>query len=475
MVPVGKRRHPMYEGIALLADPLYGYIQFTVPVEGQATERTEKDLIDTPWVQRLRKVHQIQSSFWVFPSGEHSRFQHSLGAMHMAGRFADRLYPSLKQVLGRHSPSQSYVKELLRLTGLLHDIGHGPFSHFFDQHFLEPLYGTTHEGIGQRIVAEKLGDIIREIRRSPDGPFEKNEVILPEQIAYLMRKPEPGSADAMPRWLQILQPIFSGIYTADNMDYIQRDAYMTGFSLDMVDIDRLLYYTFVTEQGLTLHKSGSSTLRRFVNARFTMYADVYFHRTNRAVDLHMQEIFQDTIQLLFPFDPSVSLDPYLGVSDWSLLEGVQRWSGEDDPRKRSLAAEWAKILNREVKWKMAYDHTETMDEPRGKKFWSARDLEEAIRKHLPEPLRGIEFKVDMARQDPRPLNPLTEETKKVLIYDPATGKASHSAVADLFRYIPAQVAHYRVFALDHAHDAELAAATQAALAGQGQAAFPTNL
>ncbi len=474
-MPVGKRRHPMYEGIALLADPIYGYIQFTVPVEGQAAERTEKDLIDTPWLQRLRKIHQLQSSFWVFPSGEHSRFQHSLGTMHMAGRFADRLYASLKQAFTRHCPSLSLVKELLRLTGLLHDIGHGPFSHFFDQNFLEPLHGTNHEALGQRIVTEKLGPIVRGIRRSPDGPFEKDEVIHPEHIAFLMRKPDPGAADQMPRWLQTLQPVFSGIYTADNMDYIQRDAYMTGFSLDMVDIDRLLYYTFVTEKGLTLHKSGASTLRRFVNARFTMYADVYFHRTNRAVDLHMQEIFQETIQRLFPLDPQESLDAYLGVSDWSLLEGVQRWAADEDPRKRALAAEWAKILNREVKWKMAYDQMETMDEPRGKKFWSAQDLEDAIRKHLPEGLRHIPFKVDMARQDPRPLNPWTEETKKILIYDPATGKASPSAVADLFRYIPAQVAHYRVFALDHSHDAELAAATQAALASQGQDAFSTNL
>ncbi|MBI3121910.1 MAG: HD domain-containing protein [candidate division NC10 bacterium] len=474
-MPVGKRRHPMYEGIALLADPIYGYIQFSVPVEGGPPEHTEKDLIDTPWLQRLRKVHQLQSSFWVFPSGEHSRFQHSLGTMHMAGRFADRLYPSLKQVFGRRCPSQPYVKEILRVTGLLHDIGHGPFSHFFDQNFLEPLYGTTHEGIGQRIVTEKLGEIIRGIRRSPDGPFEKDEAIQPEQIAFLMRKPDPGAVEQMPEWLQTLQPVFSGIYTADNMDYIQRDAYMTGFSLDMVDIDRLLYYTFVTDKGLTLHKSGSSTLRRFVNARFTMYADVYFHRTNRAVDLHMQEIFQETIQLLFPFDPRESLDGYLTVSDWSLLEGVQRWATDADPRRRALAAEWAKILNREVKWKMAYDHMETMDDPRGKKFWSAQDLEAAIRKHLPEGLRHIPFKVDMARQDPRPLNPWTEETKKILIYDPATGKASPSVVADLFRYIPAQVAHYRVFALDHSHDAELAAATQVALASQGQDAFTTNL
>jgi HD superfamily phosphohydrolase len=477
-MPMGKRRHPMYEGAALLADPIYDYIQFTVPTDGDPDERTEKDLIDTPWMQRLRRVHQLQSSFWVFPSAEHSRFQHSLGTMHMAGRFADRLYPSLKREFGRHCPSQPFVKELLRVTGLVHDIGHGPFSHFFDHHFLEPTYGrgTTHEVLGQQIVVQKLADCIRRIRRSPDpeGAFAAQEELDPEYVAFLIRKPEAGPG-RMPAWLRTLQPVFSGIYTADNMDYIQRDAYMTGFSLDLVDIDRLLYYTFVTRDGLTLHKSGSSALRRFVNARFTMYADVYYHRTNRAMDLHMQEIFAETIGLLYPFDPRADLDRYLGVSDWSLLEGVRQWVGDPDPRKRALALEWSRLVGREVKWKMAYDHMETMDDPRAKKFVSAHELERAIRETLPPGLAAIEFKVDVAHQDPRPLNPWTEETKKILIYDPATDRASSQPVQDLFRYIPAKVAHYRVFTLDHAHDAELSHATQGVLGGPGDSAIPTNV
>jgi HD superfamily phosphohydrolase len=465
----------MYDGIALLADPLYGYIQFTVPVEDAPDERTEKDLIDTAWMQRLRRVHQLQSSFWVFPSGEHSRFQHSLGTMHMAGRFADRLYPTLKDVHGSHCPSLPYVKALLRVTGLLHDVGHGPFSHFFDVNILKPLYDTNHEGLGQRIVRDKLAHIIRRIRRSPDleGRFRPGETLDPEHVTYLMGQPDRG-AGKVPVWLRTLQAVFSGLYTADNMDYIRRDAYMTGFSLDIVDIDRLLYYTFVTREGLTLHKSGSSALRRFINARFTMYADVYFHRTNRAMDLHMQEIFEETVKLLFPFNPCEDLEKYLGVSDWSLLEGVRQWSDDPDPRRRALAEEWARILGRQIKWKMAYDHTETMDDPRGKKFLEREDLAKAIREALPEAFREIPFRVDMAKQDPRPLNPLTEEAKKILIYDPAIGMASPQPIMDLFRYIPARVAHYRIFALDHAHDALLAEATRKAL-GEPLPAFDTNL
>jgi hypothetical protein len=366
------------------------------------------------------------------------------------------------------------VKELLRVTGLVHDIGHGPFSHFFDHHYLEPACGTNHEGLGQQIVTEKLADLIRGIRRSPDGLFKPGETLEPEYVAFLVRRPEVG-AERLPGWLRTLQPVFSGIYTADNVDYIQRDAYMTGFSLDLVDIDRLLYYTFVTPEGLALHKSGSSALRRFVNARFTMYADVYYHRTNRAMDLHMQEIFEETVRLLFPFDPRRELDRYLGVSDWSLLEGVHTWLEAADPRKRALAEEWSRIVGREVKWKMAYDHMETMDDPRAKKFVDASELEREVRQQLPPALRSLPFRVDVARQDPRPLNPWTEEAKKILIYDPATDRASPQPVQDLFRYIPARVAHYRIFALDHTHDDALARATQAVLGGPGDPAVSTNV
>src|SRR3972149_3024422 len=115
----------VYEGIALISDPIHGYISFTVP-GGEGKEKTEKDLIDSPWGQRLRQIYQIQSARWVSPSAEHSRFQHSLGAMHLAGRFAQQLHPSLKAEFP-DAPSAALLEELLRMAGLLHDVGHGPF------------------------------------------------------------------------------------------------------------------------------------------------------------------------------------------------------------------------------------------------------------------------------------------------------------------------------------------------------------
>ena len=123
-----------YEGTALMADPIHRYIQFTVP--RKKGEITEKEIIDSPWVQRLRYIYQLQSARWVYPSAEHSRFQHSLGAMHLAGEFAKHLYPSLHRTLGGACPSPPFIEEYLRITGLLHDVGHGPFGHFLTIIFL---------------------------------------------------------------------------------------------------------------------------------------------------------------------------------------------------------------------------------------------------------------------------------------------------------------------------------------------------
>src|SRR5258708_40229130 len=98
-----------YEGTALIADPIHRYIQFTVPEAKDAV--TEKALIDSPWVQRLRYIYQLQSARWVYPSAEHSRFQHSLAAMHLAGEFAKHLSPSLRKVLGDECPSAPFIEE----------------------------------------------------------------------------------------------------------------------------------------------------------------------------------------------------------------------------------------------------------------------------------------------------------------------------------------------------------------------------
>ena len=199
-------------------------------------------------MQRLRRVPQLQSARWVFPAAEHSRFQHSLGAMHLAGRFAQQLHPSL-QAEFPDAPSAPLIEELLRMAGLLHDVGHGPFGHFFDDNFLAD-FDLTHELVGQRIIREELGDLIRGLRRSPYGPVRARRArSIPSgsatSWARATRSRRPGTRAGS----RILKPLLSGIYTADNMDYVLRDAYMCGVAVGPIDIERIIYYSFFSDEG----------------------------------------------------------------------------------------------------------------------------------------------------------------------------------------------------------------------------------
>jgi hypothetical protein len=376
--------------------------------------------------------------------------------MHLAGRFARHLYPSLKAAVP-DCPSEQFIEELLRVAALLHDIGHGPFGHFFDDNFLEQ-YGLTHEKLGQQIIRTELAEIIRAIRRSPTGDFAKGERLNPDQIAFLIGKgPAAGGGAKQPRWLQFLQPLLSGIYTVDNLDYVLRDAYMCGVAVGPVDIERLMYYTFFTDKGLTLHKSGLSALNMFLNARLYMYTNVYYHRTTRAIDQHLKELFKDTMAALFPYNPAENLSAYLDLTDWSLLEAVRRWGREESTTTAAIGREWSTILAREVKWKMAYDVTLSMRYfEKGRTLIDAPELGKRIRKKLPEKIKDLLFCVDMASQDPRPINPLMMGERQIYVFNPSTRKVEKEPLKDFFDYIPARVVQCRVFTLNHDHDLMLA-------------------
>src|SRR5437870_6703531 len=450
-----------YQGRGLIADPIHQYILYTRP-GGIPGEATEQDIIDTPWAQRLRRIPQLQSARWVFPAAEHSRFQHSLGAMHLAGRLAQQLYPSLRAIFP-DGPSAPLLEELLRMAGLLHDVGHGPFGHFFDDNFLID-YDLTHELVGQRIIREELGDIIRNLRRSPTAAFNADERIDPEWICYLMGKSYTHPLESHPKWLPHLKPLLSGVFTADNMDYVLRDSYMCGVAVGPIDIDRIIYYSFFSERGLTLDRAGLQAFTMFLNARFYMYTNVYYHRTTRGIDLHLKEIFRDTMKIAFPYDLRKDLHPYLHLTEWTLLEDVGRWYDDDDPDRRALGLEWRHILDRKLKWRMSSEEVLDLFEPkRGQAFLKAEDVEERVRVFLPPGLRGYPFKIDMALQDPRPLNPLKMGDRQIYVYDSATDTVSEAPLTEILKYLPGKVAQCRIFAMSHERDAELALALKRAL------------
>ena len=451
-----------YDDVHLIADPLYGYLRITL---SRAGEIAEADVIDNPWVQRLKRIHQLQSSWWVFPAAEHSRFAHSIGVMHLAGLLARQVYSTL-------------VEETLRMAGLLHDLGQGPFSHFCDEEYFQPVFGLDHEQISQYLIVNELGDLLRELRRSPSGSFEPGEAVDPWHVAFLVRAEEDGvRADGMrgaaraddadnpiPRWVRLLHRALSGAVTVDNMDYVRRDAYMCGVSIGPVDVNRLIYYTFCTDEGLTFHKRALSTLRAFLNARFYMYENVYFHRVGHAIDLHLREIFRPTLELILPESPLENRAAYRRLSEWSLFSTVEDWL--DKPmasEQRELAEQWQSIIHRHVKYSMVYEHHVERQQP----LPAARDLTKeefraAIVELLPAGLRGIEFVVDIASQDPRPLNPLMGP-KRLAVYDPVTQRIEEQLLSGILEFVPAKAHLYRVFAVGREHERELYEAARAAL------------
>ncbi len=451
-----------YDGSALIADPIHKYVSFTVPyATPDPHERTEKDLIDSPWVQRLRYIYQLQSARWVYPSAEHTRFVHSLGTMHVAGRFARHLYPYLKKVV-KDVPSANYVEELLRVTALVHDIGHGPFCHFFDDNYLHGFH-LTHEKLGQIIIRDHLGSIIRKIRRSPSGPFDKGEELNPDQIAHLILKEKGKDNSKIPRWLDMLQPVISGSYTVDNLDYVLRDSYMCGVAVGPVDLTRLIHYTIITDKGFTIHKTGLPALQMFLNTRMYLYSNVYFHRTTRAIDIHLRDIFGDTMKLLFPNDPRKRMEDYLRLTDWSLLEEVRQWTASRQKVRRHLGQEWARILDRDVKWKMAYSTAlKEKGQERGMAFPGHEHFALQIAKELPKELRKVEFRVDMAPLDPRP-DPKDRRGNPLYVYDPGTKQVSAEPLEEFLDLLPTRLIQFRIYGLDHRHDAALSRATATVL------------
>ncbi|GMV51983.1 HD domain-containing protein [Nitrospirales bacterium NOB] len=451
-----------YDGSALIADPIHEYVTFTVPyATPNSSERTEKDLIDSPWVQRLRYIYQLQSARWVYPSAEHTRFVHSLGTMHVAGRFARHLYPFLKKV-APDLPSAPFVEEFLRITALLHDIGHGPFCHFFDDNYLHD-FGLSHERLGQIIVREHVGPLIKKIRRSPSGPFERGEELNPDLIAHVILKEKGKDNSRIPRWLNLLQPVISGSYTADNLDYVLRDAYMCGVAVGPVDLTRLIHYTIITDRGFTIHKTGLPALQMFLNTRMYLYSNVYFHRTTRAIDIHLRDIFGDTMKRMFPENPAKHMEDYLTLTDWSLLEEVRRWKRSGRSTLRRLHREWAHILGRDVKWKMAYSTVlKEKGVERGMDFPSHEHFRQQIQKALPSRLKHFPFRVDMAPLDPRP-DPKDTRSTPLLVYDPGTKGLSTEPLEEFLDLLPTRLVQFRIYALDHAEDAALSSAAATVL------------
>ena len=219
----------------------------------------ELEIIDNPIFQRLRRIRQLSGAHLTYPAAQHTRFEHSLGVMHIASQAGQALKE--KEIL------KSDDIEILRLAGLLHDIGHGPFSHLFEEIIQQKK--ISHEDFGKNLILKsEIGDSL-----SKNG-YDKRSIT---KVAFGDSK------------YQYLNEIVSGTLSADMMDYLLRDGYFTGAEHAKIDHKRLTQSLDVHKKKLALEKSALYSFESMMHSRYQMFKAVYFHKTVRAAEVMLIE------------------------------------------------------------------------------------------------------------------------------------------------------------------------------------------
>ncbi len=268
-----------------IKDPIHGYIRIS---------QIERSVIDTEPVQRLKRIRQLAGSEFVYPAANHTRFEHVIGAMHLAGTLGDVLPIGLPR-------SQ---REQLRLAALVHDIGHGPFSHVFEP-LLAKYLGKRHEDLVPWLVRET------DIAERLEAAGLDTSILGRLAVGKLASIERP-----------YLDQIISGSVDVDKLDYVVRDSFHTGAGYGSFDVHRLLYAMDVIDNSLSIDDSAVATLESFLLARFESFRTIYFHKASRAVQIMMVRALEAARDELHLLDFDVPED-YLKLDDYKVWTGLK--------------------------------------------------------------------------------------------------------------------------------------------------------
>ncbi|WP_273714520.1 HD domain-containing protein [Leuconostoc mesenteroides] len=298
----------------VLRDPIHNFIHVEDPII--------LDLINTPEFQRLRRVKQLGITSSVFHGAEHSRFGHSVGVYELARRITERFEQYYSDVW---DPKE---RLLTLVAALLHDIGHGAFSHTF-----EHLFHTDHEAMTREIITgdTEIHRVLAQV--SPD---------FANKVASVIAKTYENP--------QVVQLISSQI-DVDRMDYLLRDAYFTGTKYGEFDIDRILRTMQPTPDGIAFDIAGMHAVEDYIVSRYQMYLQVYFHPVSRGMEVLLEHLLQRAQELyrsnttsefaendfvgplLAPLfsDKKLTLSEYLKLDDNVFMTYINIWQSHSDP------------------------------------------------------------------------------------------------------------------------------------------------
>lgn len=298
----------------VLRDPIHNFIHIEDPII--------LDLINTPEFQRLRRVKQLGITSSVFHGAEHSRFGHSVGVYELARRITERFEQYYSDIW---DPKE---RLLTLVAALLHDIGHGAFSHTF-----EHLFHTDHEAMTREIITgdTEIHCVLAQV--STD---------FPNKVASVIAKTYENP--------QVVQLISSQI-DVDRMDYLLRDAYFTGTKYGEFDIDRILRTMQPTPDGIAFDIAGMHAVEDYIVSRYQMYLQVYFHPVSRGMEVLLEHLLQRAQELyrsnttsefaendfvgplLAPLfsDKKLTLSEYLKLDDNVFMTYINIWQSHSDP------------------------------------------------------------------------------------------------------------------------------------------------
>ena len=364
-----------------IIDPIHDFVR---------VNSNELKIIDTPIFQRLRRIRQLSGAHLIYPGAQHTRFEHSLGVMHMASMAGHVLYE--KGIV-----SSDNIQNL-RFAGLLHDIGHGPFSHLFEE--LLQKRKMSHEDMGRDIILKtQIGDLI-----SANG-FNKKFIT---ELAFGDSK------------FQFMNEIISGALSADIMDYLLRDGYFTGAEHAKIDHNRLTYSLDVYKNKLALEKSALVNFETMMISRYQMFKAVYFHKTVRAGEVMLLEsmyLAEEELGL-----SSTSLNEYLKLTDEVILSKLLNLPERNSKLRiaKKIATDY---LNRNL-FKSVFEVSVTGNAITKKRMQSIR--EEVSKKSKVD---INEIFVDSSNTPSIPLTPSKKESKSIIILERDGVKATAKEIS----------------------------------------------
>jgi HD superfamily phosphohydrolase len=274
-----------------IKDPVHGYVYITEP---------EKEIIDSYPVQRLHRLRQLAGSEYVYPGANHTRFEHSVGVMYLASKVTEN--PNISRLVSEDEA------DAVKVAGLLHDVGHGPFSHVFEQ-LLDRELGKTHEDMTEWII--KNSELKETLRKNGYDAEEVGRLATGK-----LHKPKKA----------FLDQIISSAVDVDKQDFIVRDSHHTGAEYGFIDIFRLIHALDVLEEDLAIDLGALSALESFIIARIESFKSIYFHRVGRAAQIMLataMEKANDELGLTEFRTPAeyLAMDDY---SVWTMLKNCKK-------------------------------------------------------------------------------------------------------------------------------------------------------